>query len=203
MLVLSRADVESLLDLDELVDAVAAAMADLSAGRASMPARAAAAVPGRHAMLAVMPAFLGSTGALVTKVVSLFPENTNRPTHQAVICCFDPDNGTPLAVMDGTFVTATRTAAGSALATRLLARRDSRVVAVIGTGVQAGTHGRALARVPDVELVRVAGRDQVKVTALVEEFRNDGVTAEAAPSTEDAVRSADIVCATTHADHPV
>lgn len=203
MLVLSRSEVASLLDLDRLVEAVAAAMADLSAGGASMPPRAAAAVPERRGMLAVMPAFLGSTGALVAKLVSLFPENRDRPTHQAVICCFDPDTGTPVALMDGTYVTATRTAAGSALATRLLARRDATVVAVIGTGVQARTHGRALARVPGVEVVRVAGRDPLRAAALAEELRGDGVTAAAAPTIEDAVRGADIVCATTHADHPV
>src|SRR6202165_109927 len=127
MLVLSRTDVVSLLDLDRLVDAVAAAMVDLSAGQASMPQRVAASVGHRNALLAGIPAFLPSTGALTTKLVSLFPDNADRPTHQAIICCFDPDNGTPIAVLDGTHLTATRTAAGSALATTLLARRDARV----------------------------------------------------------------------------
>jgi ornithine cyclodeaminase/alanine dehydrogenase-like protein (mu-crystallin family) len=73
MIVLSGSDVETLLDLDRLVDAVAAAMADLSTGRASMPPRVAAAIPDRHAMLAAMPAFLTSAGALTAKLVSLFP----------------------------------------------------------------------------------------------------------------------------------
>ena len=208
MLVLSRRDVEDLLDLDRLVDAVAAAMADLSAGRASMPRRAAALVPERHAMLAAMPAFLGASGAgaLVTKAVSLFPDNTDRPTHQAVICCFDADDGTPLALMDGTLITAARTAAGSALATRLLARPDARVVAVVGTGVQAGAHARAHARLPGIELVRVAGRSAGAAEALVASLSDlvaEGVAVEAAPSVEDAVRSADVVCATTHAVRPV
>src|ERR1700694_4110604 len=108
MLVLPRTDVESLLDLDLLVDAVAVAMADLSADRASMPPRVAAFVGTRGAMLAAMPAFLPASGALTTKLVSLFPENRDRPTHQAIICCFDPLNGTPLALMDGTYLTAMR-----------------------------------------------------------------------------------------------
>ena len=209
MLVLSRRDVEALLDLDELVDAVAAAMVELSAGRASMPRRAAALVPERHAMLAVMPAFLASpgAGALVTKAVSLFPGNLSRPTHQAVVCCFDPDDGTPLAVMDGTLITAARTAAASALATRLLARPDAREVVVIGTGVQAATHARAHARLPGVEVVRIAGRSPARVAGLVDELAGPlgdaGVAVEAAPGVESAVRSADVVCATTHADRPV
>jgi alanine dehydrogenase len=206
MLVLSRRDVEALLDLDRLVDAVAAAMADLSAGRASMPRRAAARVPERHALLAVMPAFLPS-GALVTKAVSLFPGNTDRPTHQALIMCFEPDTGTPLALMDGTSITSARTAAGSALATRLLARSDARVVAVIGTGVEADAHARALARLPGIETVRLAGRSQDRVAALVRSLSaglgDRGVAVEAASDIEDAVRSADVVCATTHADRPV
>jgi ornithine cyclodeaminase len=203
MLVLSRTDVEDLLDLDQLVDAVAAAMADLSAGRASMPPRGAAVVAERQAMLAAMPAFLPSVGALTTKLVSLFPENRDRPTHQAIICCFDPATGAPVAVMDGSHITATRTAAGSALASRYLARGDATVVAVIGAGVQARPHARAMARLPSVESIRVAARDQAKAESLVDDLRLSGIAAERASSVEEAVARADIVCATTHADKPV
>jgi len=202
VLVLSDRDVESRLDLDELVEAVAAAMADLSAGRASMPARVAARVDDRHAMLLAMPAYLPSAPALTTKLVSLFPDNRDRPTHQAVICCFDPDDGTPLALIDATFLTAARTAAGSFLATRLLARDGARSVSVIGTGAQARAHAIALIRRPGVEVIRVAGRDPHRVQLLVEDLLGLGVPAEAAPSIRDAVGSADIVCATTHAGTP-
>jgi ornithine cyclodeaminase/alanine dehydrogenase-like protein (mu-crystallin family) len=203
VLVLSRGDVEAVLDLDRLVDAVAAAMADLSRGRASMPARVAASVFDRHAMLAAMPAFLPSAGSLATKLVSLFPENTDRPTHQAIICCFDATTGTPEAVMDGTYVTAARTAAGSALATRLLSRAGSSVVSVIGTGVQARAHARALSRLPGIDVVQIAGRDHGKVVALTGELAGWGIRAQAAASIEEAVRCADVVCAATHAGEPV
>jgi alanine dehydrogenase len=203
MLILSRAEVESLLDLDRLVDAVAAAMVDVSRGRASVPARVAAVVGDRHAMLAAMPAFLPSSRALTTKLVSVFPENTDRPTHQGIICCFDPADGALLAIMDGTHVTAARTAAGSALATRLLARDGAQVVSVIGTGVQARSHARAVARLPGVRRVQVAGRDQARAKALVDELLASGTAATALPSVEDAVRSADVVCAATHAAEPV
>lgn len=203
VLLLSRSDVEALLDVDELVDELGVAMADLSSGLASMPSRVAARVPDRNAMLAAMPAFLPSANALVTKLVSLFPENRDRPTHQAVICCFDPDTGTPLALMDGTYITATRTAAGSALATRYLARRDARVLSIIGSGVQARAHARAFRDWAGLDLVRVAGRDQAGTELLVADLVADGANAEVAPTIEDAVRSADIVCATTHADAPV
>jgi alanine dehydrogenase len=204
MLVLTAADVEELLDLDQLVEEVAGAMVDLSTGRASMPPRVAASVMERQALLAAMPAFLPSSAALTAKLVSLFPQNRDRPTHQAVICCFDPDNGSPLALMDGTFITAARTAAASALATRLLARSDAGVVCVIGTGVQAHSHARALARDPRVTRIRLAGREPAAVAEFVDSLRAElAVEVEAAPSIEDGVRSADIVCAATHAASPV
>jgi alanine dehydrogenase len=203
VLVLSRADVEAVLDLDRLCDAVAAGMVDLSRGRASMPPRCAASVPGRSALLATMPAFLPSAEALTAKLVTVFPENTDRPTHQAIIVCFDTETGTPVALMDGTYITATRTAAGSALATRLLARRDSTVVSVVGTGVQAYAHAHALSRLDNVGVVQVAGRDHSRAVALSEDLVESGVPAQAVGPIEDAVRSADVVCVATHADRPV
>jgi alanine dehydrogenase len=199
MLVLNQREVRELLDLDRLVDALADAHAELSAGRTSMPPRVAALVPERDALLGVMPAYLPSAG-LACKLVTLFPRNRDRETHQAAILMFDPANGTPVALMDGTYVTATRTAAGSALATRLLAREDARILALIGTGVQARTHARAIPRVRSIEEIRVAGRDRVKAEALADEL---GPIAHAVDSYEDAIRGADVVAATTHATEPV
>jgi alanine dehydrogenase len=105
--------------------------------------------------------------------------------------------------MDGTVITAARTAAGSALATRLLARSGIKVVAILGTGVQARAHARALVRLPDVRKLRIAGRDSGTGARLVGELRDAGIDADAAPSIEDAVRGANGVCATTRADTPV
>jgi len=196
VLVLTRSEVESLIDPDALRAAVAAAMADLSAGRASMPARIAALVGERDGLLAAMPAYLPSAGALTTKLVSLFPRNTDRPTHQAVIVVFDPAHGTPVALMDGEAITAARTAAGSALATDLLARRDARVLAVLGTGVQARAHLRAE--------IRVAGRDAAKARALAEDARGWlDAPVRAMASYADALAGADVVSAATHSPEPV
>src|SRR3954464_4762226 len=133
MLVLTRADVEELLDLDELVGALARAHEELSSGAVSMPPRIAALAA--DGLLGAMPAYLPSAG-LGCKLVSLFPHNVDRPTHQAEIVIFDPENGSPVALMDGTYITAMRTAAAAALATRVLAREDARVLAILGTGVQ-------------------------------------------------------------------
>jgi ornithine cyclodeaminase len=198
--------VRALLDVDALVDALAEAMADLSAGRASVPARIAAMVPEREGFLAAMPGYVPSMGALTTKLVSLFPQNagTPVPTHQAVIAAFDPETGSPIALLDGTEITAARTGACSALSARLLARDDAAVLAVLGTGVQARSHARAVVRVRPIREVRVAGRDRSRAAALARELAGElGLDARASESYEEASLHADIVCATTHALEPV
>jgi len=195
---LSRADVEAVLDPDELINALADAFRDLSAGRASMPLRTAATAPA--GLLAVMPAYLPAASALTVKLVTLFKGNTGTelPTHQAVIGVFSPERGNLLALMDGTWITAARTAAASALATRLLAREDARVLTIVGTGVQARSHAWALPRVRAFDEVRVAGRDRAKAEALADEL--GGVAFDSFP---DAIAGADVVCATTHSAEPV
>ena len=205
MLVLSRAEVREVLDLDALVDALAGAMADLSAGNASAPPRVAA-IAEREGLLAAMPGYVPSARALTTKLVSVFPHNagTALPTHQAVVAAFDPADGSPVALLDGTEITAARTAAGSALSARLLAREDATVLAVLGTGVQARSHARALVRVRPIAEVRVAGRNRAKAEALADELdRELEPPVRAADSYEAALDGAGIACATTHAVEPV
>ncbi len=206
MRVLSRRDVEALLDLDRLVDALGAAMADLSVGAASMPPRMAARIPRQDGILATMPAYLPSAGALAAKLVTLFPKNAGLGlhTHQAAIMAFDPDTGTPLALMDGTYITAVRTAAGSVLATRLLARPDAAVLAVLGTGVQARSHLRAMARERRWTEVRLAGRDERKARALADELSMElGLAIRIVASYSEALTGADVACAATHSPEPV
>jgi ornithine cyclodeaminase/alanine dehydrogenase-like protein (mu-crystallin family) len=164
-----------------------------------MPTRIAALVPERDGLLAAMPAYLPTASALTTKLVSLFPRNTDRPTHQAVIVAFDPATGSPAALLDGEAITAARTAAASALATDLLARKDARRLVVIGTGVQARAHLRAVRRVRGFESIHLAGRDKRKAEALAREAGPDVATA----TIEEAVRQADVVCACTHSPEPV
>jgi alanine dehydrogenase len=213
VLVLSRAQVESLLDLDTMIDALAPAMADLSAGRASVPDRIAATVPEHDALLAAMPGFVPSCGVLAAKLVTLFPHNASGtlPTHQAVIVVFDSSTGEPTALVDGTAITAARTAACSALSARLLANPEASVLAVIGTGVQARWHARALCRVRPIRELRVAGRDPAKAAVLAATLRQElssaGHTAHldvrAVASYAEALAGADIASACTHATEPV
>ncbi|HEY1323891.1 MAG TPA: ornithine cyclodeaminase family protein [Streptosporangiaceae bacterium] len=204
VLILRRRDVEALLDMDALIDALAGAMADLSAGRAAAPDRVGVRVPDRDGLLAVMPGYVPSAGVLMSKLVSLFPQNTELPTHQAVIVAFDPATGEPVALLDGTAITALRTGAGSALSARLLARPDADVLAIIGTGVQARSHARAMCRVRPLRQLRVAGRDHAKAEALAAELSGAlGVETVAAASYQAALDGAGIACAVTHAQQPV
>jgi alanine dehydrogenase len=204
MLVVPASDVERLLDPDALIDAVGEAMAELSAGRVSMPSRIAAMVEERDAFLGVMPAYVPSSGALETKLVSVFPRNRDRPTHQALVVVFDSENGTPVGLLDGTTITEARTAAGSALSTRLLAREDAEVLAIVGTGFQARSHLRYVARVRPFRRVVVAGRDQGKAEQVAAEAGVEiGAPVAAVRSVEEAVRDADVICVATHADRPV
>jgi ornithine cyclodeaminase len=205
VLLLSRDDVTALIDLDRLI-ALAQAMADLSAGRASVPDRIGALVEERDGHLLAMPGYVPSLGALASKLVSLFPQNagTDVPTHQGLIAVFDPETGSPTAVLDGTEITAVRTGAGSALSARLLAREDASILAVLGTGVQARSHARALVRVRPIRELRIAGRNAEKVDALAAELGQElGVETRAAATYQGALAGADIVCATTHAAEPV
>ena len=206
MLVLSRAQTEALLDIDALIDALASAMADLSAGRASAPDRIGALVPEHEGMLAAMPGYVPSAGVLMSKLVSLYPHNAGGalPTHQAVIVAFDPGTGQPVALLDGTAITAIRTGACSALSARLLARQDADVLAILGTGVQARSHARAMCRVRPIRQIRVAGRDYAKAAALAAELSETlGIDAQALPAYPEALRGAAIACAATHATEPV
>jgi ornithine cyclodeaminase len=196
MLVLTRSEVEELLDLTELEHALARAHEELSSGSVSMPPRIAA-WANEKGLLGAMPAYLPSAG-LGCKLVTLFPGNTDRPTHQAAIMLFDPDTGTPIVLMDGTYVTEARTAGAAALAARLLAREDATVLAILGTGAQARAHAHAFAGVRNWSEIRIAGRDYGKAQALADE-----VGASAAASFEEAVRGADVVAATTHSPEPV
>lgn len=206
MLLLTRDDIARLLDRDALRRAVGVAMAEVSAGRVSMPPRVGAFREDPTGVMAAMPAYVPALGAMATKVVNVFPANagTGFETHQAVVLLVDPDTGEFVALLDGDAITAERTAAGSALSTDLLARTDAEILTIVGTGVQARSHVLAVSRVRSFTEIRIAGRDPAKADALAA-ATSDDVDAHVVgvASTEEACRGADVVCATTDADEPV
>lgn len=206
MLVLSEREVEALLDSASLIDALERAMGLYSTGEILLPPRTVVPASTGPGLLGVMPASVPEMGFLGAKLVSVFPgnEGATRPTHQAVVIHFDPENGVPLALIAAGYLTAARTAAGSALATRWLARRDASTLAIVGTGVQARAHARAIPLVREIEGIRIWGRNPQKAASLAREIeRETGVVTETAASFSDAAIGADIICAATHAAEPV
>jgi len=198
MLVLTRAEVEELLDLDRLLDALVRAHAELSAGSASLPPRVAAF--SAKGLLGAMPGYLPAAG-LGAKLVSLFPQNrAPLPSHQAAILLFDADTGLVTGFMDGTYITAMRTAATAALAARHAAREDARVLAILGTGVQARSHIEALPLVRDFQEIRVWSPNPVHVQSFV---AGAARPVRGCSTAADAVRGADVVVLATGSTTPV
>jgi alanine dehydrogenase len=196
MKIYSREETAKALEPEALLQALAKAFVDVSAGKASVPPRIAAAAP--NGLLGAMTAYVPSLKILAAKLVSVFPHNLQLPTHQAVVIAFDPETGEPLAVMDGTEITAQRTASASALAAKLLSRQDSQVLSIVGTSVQAWWHAVHVGRVRKFREILIAGRDFGKARALAAR-----VPLARAVSIEEAVSKADVLCATTHAQTPV
>src|SRR5947199_873108 len=199
ILLLNEMEVRRLLDPDALVDALAEGFRALSEGLVDAPKRNEVSVPNTGFLLA-MPAY--QQGREVTvKLVSVFHGNERLgiPSHQALICLFDPQTGTPLSVMDGTYITALRTAGAAALSTRLLARTDTRVLAIVGAGVQGRTHLTMLPRVRPFSEIRIASPH----LAHAEQLAATHARARAVETAEEAVRGADVVCLCTNAGEPV
>jgi alanine dehydrogenase len=193
MKILNEEDVRSLLTMKELIPAMASALADLSNKKAVQPVRTIVEVADHHGFLGVMPAY---NGALGTKLVTFYPENKGIHTHNGVILLFRPETGEPIAMMDGRLITEMRTAAVSAVATDLLARRNVKTLAIIGSGVQASSHLEALRIVREFSEVRVWSPRNAKTFA-----DRHGITAS--PVAEEAVRGADMVVVATGAQQPV
>ncbi|HEX2185020.1 MAG TPA: ornithine cyclodeaminase family protein, partial [Chloroflexota bacterium] len=196
MMILDEAAVRRLLDMEELIPAMERALADLSSGRVVQPVRTMVPVAEHGGFLGVMPAYAGALGV---KLVTLYPENRGLPTHHAVIQLFRPETGEPLVMMDGRLITEERTAAVSAVATRLLARPEAAVLALIGSGTQARSHLKALRLVRRFREIRVWSPRHAPDFAR--EFAALGV--RATDSAAAAVRGADVIVTATTSRTPV
>ena len=199
LLYLSRADVERLLDVDAMLDALGNVLVVFSSGITSVPPRAGARV-GDRGIMGAMPGYVPGI-ALEVKLVSVFPGNHAHglPSHQGLIAIFDEDTGAPLAVMDGTYITAIRTGGTAAVAARVLARKDASILAILGAGVQGHSHLETFPRIRDFKEIRVASRDAGKAKELAARHER----AVVAGSFEAAVRGADVVACCTDAREPI
>jgi ornithine cyclodeaminase/alanine dehydrogenase-like protein (mu-crystallin family) len=206
MLILSQSDVDRLLPMSACIDVMAATLAALARGDALLPLRTVILIPHTTDAFAVMPAYLAEPKTIGAKIITVYPGNhgTAFDSHQGAVLLFDPENGSLSALLDATSITTIRTAAVSAVATRLLARADASTLAMIGSGVQAHAHLEAMCAIRPITSVRVWSRNAEHGRALADVAHDRfHLDAHVAATGEDAVRDADIVCATTSAREPV
>ena len=198
MRVLSGAEVARLVGVTDLIEPITAAMAEVSAGNAEMPLRSMVKLAGANHM-GVMAGHLGTPAGHGVKVLSLYPDNPahGRSSHSGLYLLFDGATGLPVLCMDAAVLTAIRTAASTAVASRVLARRDSRVLAILGLGEQAHSHIAAMRAVHPIERIVVWGRDAAKLAAFA---RNNDV--QTAATAAEAVAQADIIVTATPAREP-
>jgi ornithine cyclodeaminase/alanine dehydrogenase-like protein (mu-crystallin family) len=204
-LIIGQAEVRQLLPMRDCIEVMADALAALARGEGLQPLRTAYRLPGDD-LLAVMPAYVGPLDAPGVKVITIVPGNhgTELDSHQGAVLLFEGQRGRLVAVIDATEVTAIRTAAVSAVATRALARADACDLALLGSGTQARTHLAAMAAVRPLRRARVWSRDPARAAAFAERAaREHGFEVEAVAAAVDAVAGADLVCTTTSAATPV
>ncbi len=208
LLILSAADVVTALPMDEAVEGMKNAFAQLSTGKATVPLRSHVDVPSHNGISLIMPAYLQETGELAVKLVSVFPNNPAHglPVINGLVLALDVMTGLPLAIMDGATVTAIRTGAASGAATDLLAAPKARTVAILGSGVQARTQLEAVCTVRDIKRVWVYSPDMAHAERFVQDMAGRGrvpVTIHIAHTAAQAIRDADIICTATSSGTPV
>lgn len=205
-ILLTEADVKSLLTMDDLIPAMSTALAAFSARQVQQPLRTVLTIGEQHAFYGVMPAYIPGTPALGTKLVTVFSGNPARglTTHLATIVLLDPETGALLSLMDGRYITEARTAAVSAVSVQHLARNDASVLAILGTGVQARSHLEAITKVRKLEDVRVWSRTSANADTFIQEMKpHVDCPLRKVGSAEEAVRDASIVALTTASKEPV
>ena len=206
MHLLTQEDVRRALPMREAIEAVKDAFAQLSAGQADIPLRAALDVPRHSGTTLIMPAYLSGDDAMAVKIVSVFDENPDKdlPLIHALVVVVNTETGAPEAVMDGTYLTALRTGAASGAATDVLARQDAYVAAVFGAGAQGRTQLKAVCAVRPIEEGLIYDIDQARAERVADEMSELlALPVEAAEKPTEAVRSADVLCTATTSTRPV
>ncbi len=208
MRLLTRSDIQKSLSMREAVEVVKRAFGELSTGRADIPLRTVLSLPNHDGVTLFMPGYLSGSESLAVKVVSVHNRNPERnlPLINAVVIVIDPSTGQAIAAIEGGYLTALRTGAGSGAATDLLSRRDAEIAAIIGAGAQARSQLLAVAAVRPIKRFWIYARRREQVEAMIEELRPQlGASIEMlqAGSPSQAVREAHVICAATTSSTPV
>lgn len=206
MLVLSEKEVQSLIDIEELIETLEQAHIQFATGKAVMPVRQVVPLPQINGRITSMPAYLSDANALGMKVVTYFAENPKQglPSILAAVSLYSPETGKLMALMDGSYVTAIRTACASAVATKALANPETPVLGILGAGVQARAHIRAISAVREISAVKVYSPSGQSALRLKAEMESEcGVKVEVVDGAEKAIRSADLLVTVTTAKEPI
>ncbi len=206
MLVLSEKEVQSLAEVKELIPVLERAHIQYSTGKAVMPVRLVVPLPQIQGRITSMPGYLNEDRALGMKVVTFFPNNLkqNLPQILATVMLFSADTGKMIAAMDGNYITAIRTACVSAMATKALANPESRVLGVLGAGVQARAHIRALTQIRQISAIKVYDVFEASARQLQESLQKEiGVEINVVQSAREAVLDADLLVTVTTAKEPI
>jgi alanine dehydrogenase len=206
MLVLSEEQVRSLIDTEELITALEQAHIQYSTGKAVMPVRLVVPLPQIQGRITSMPGYLTQDKALGMKVVTYFQNNPKQdlPAILATIMLFSAETGQLMAVMDGSFITAVRTACASAMATKALANPRAPLLGILGAGVQARAHIQALSRVKKLQRIKIYSPLGMSAQRVRQELESEiGVDIEVAASAEETVSDCDLVVTATTAREPI
>jgi ornithine cyclodeaminase/alanine dehydrogenase-like protein (mu-crystallin family) len=210
MLILSKEEVRQALPMIEMIGATEEAYSALSAGKAEVPLRSSLSIPPYSATTLLMPAYLQdeSGEALTVKIVSLFPKNIDRdlPLIHAAVFVLSADTGQPLALLEGSSLTAIRTGAASGAATDILARSDSQVAGIFGAGVQSRTQLEGICSIRPIRKVFIFDPRQEQVEKFIQDMAGHGpipTDLQPASTPQETVSEADVICCATTSSSPV
>ncbi len=212
MLVITGEELRQAVPMSAAMDAVTAAFAQLSAQQAQVPLRPHLSIPPAEGLALIMPAYLAGSNTLAVKLLTLFPHNLEQhqlPTINAVVLLFDTSNGLPVALIEGSALTALRTGAASGVATRFLAHRERHGLALFGAGAQALPQAVAACQARGFYRIWIVNRTRTHAERLAEELRGYGppisrdIEIEIASSAQEALEEADVICCATASSTPL
>ncbi len=203
MVILTAENIQALLSMKKCIELMEGAMVEASSGSARLPLRWGMPLPD-GGLMGMMPGYSNSPECFGLKVVNIMPKNHGTPvsSHVGTMILFEASSGVPLAIIDAARLTAFRTAAASALATNILARENSSVLTLIGTGEQAHAHLSALALVRDFQEIRVCSQSLERAQAFASSYADDGLSIKPYDNVSASIDGADVVCTMTNASSP-
>jgi ornithine cyclodeaminase len=205
-LFVNKEKIASLLPMKECIEVMEKMFRSLASGEIVQPLRSLMWLPGKTGLLGMMPGYASVPGVMGIKVISVFHANREAglPSHQGVVMLFDAKHGQPLMLFDAGEITAIRTAAASAVATKLLSRKNSSTLAMIGSGEQAARHIEAMRLVRKIKQVNIWSRSEANAKELAEKVSSKyNIPAQVTKNAKEAVEHADIICTVTSSKEPV